>query len=165
VSDFLIRAAKSEDGPGYLALVRALADFEKLVPPDEEAAARLLEHAFGQSPRYELLVAEKDRTIIAYAAFFHNYSTFLARPSLYLEDIFVHPDARKLGVATAMMKHLAAIAVERGCGRFEWTVLDWNERAQRLYQSLGAKAMRQWYLYRMEGDEIAALAGAKVRGC
>jgi GNAT superfamily N-acetyltransferase len=165
LKDFVIRSARPEDAEGFLALVRALAEFERLPGPSDEAAARLREHAFGERPAFELLVASVDQQVVAYAAFFHAYSTFLARPTLYLEDLFVHPSARGRGVATALMRELAARAVERGCCRFEWTVLDWNEPAQRLYQRLGARRMDQWKLMRLEGDEIAALAGARLRGC
>ena len=162
---FSIRPAKREDAGAFVTLVRALAEFEKLPGPTDEAAVRLVEHAFGAKPYYELLVAEIEREVVAYAVYFNNYSTFLARPSLFLEDLFVHPKARGRGIATAMMKRLAAIAVERECGRFEWCVLDWNERAQKFYQSLGAKHLAGWQIYRMEGDAIAALAGAAIRGC
>jgi GNAT superfamily N-acetyltransferase len=162
---FSIRPAQREDAGAFVTLVRALAEFEKLPGPTDEAAARLVEHAFGEKPYYELLVAEIEREVVAYAVYFHNYSTFLARPTLFLEDLFVHPKARGRGIATAIMKRLAAVAVERGCGRFEWCVLDWNERAQKFYQSLGAKHLAGWQIYRMEGDAIAALAGAAIRGC
>src|SRR5207249_11518171 len=108
MSGFAIRPARAADGPAFVGLVRALAEFEKLPGPSEAAAARLLEDAFGERPRYELLVAEKDGRVVAYAAFFPTYSTFLARPALYLEDIFVHPDARGAGIASALMRALAA---------------------------------------------------------
>src|SRR5438552_18178352 len=99
MSGFVIRAARPDDGPSFVALVRALAEFEKLPGPTDEAAARLIEHAFGERPRYELLVVEQAGRIVAYAAFFHTYSTFLARPGLYLEDLFVPPGARGAGIA------------------------------------------------------------------
>jgi GNAT superfamily N-acetyltransferase len=145
-----IRFADREDAPAFLALIQALADFEKLPGPDAAARARLIEDGFGERPRYEVLVAELDAAIVAYAIFFPVYSTFRARPSLYLEDLFVHPDARRRGVAKAMMARLHALAAERNCGRFEWTVLDWNTDAQTLYDGLGAKALKQWILYRMD---------------
>jgi GNAT superfamily N-acetyltransferase len=131
-------------------LIRALAEYEKLAGPTDEAAARLLEHGFGERPLYESLVAELDGEVVAYAIFFSGYSTFLARPTLYLEDVFVHPRARRQGVATAVMERLRAIAVERGCGRFEWMVLDWNVDAQKLYDGLGGKRVDGWVLYRIE---------------
>ncbi len=144
-----VRAAHPDDGPAFLGLVRALAEFEKLSGPTDEAGARLLEDAFGPRPRYELAVAELDGEVVAYAVSFLTYSTFLARPTLFLEDVFVHPRARRRGVARAMMAHLRARAVELGCGRFEWMVLDWNTDAQALYDGLGAERLDQWRLYRL----------------
>ncbi len=144
-----VRPATSSDGPAFIALVRALAEFEKLPGPTEAAAARLCEDAFGPRPRFELTVAELDSAVVAYAVTFTTYSTFLARPTLFLEDVFVHPDARRHGVATAIMKHLAAVARDGGYGRFEWMVLDWNTGAQKLYDGLGAERLDSWRLYRL----------------
>ena len=155
-----VRAARPTDGPAFVGLVRALADFEKLPPPDDGAGSRLLEHAFGPAPRFELLVAEVDARVVAYAVFFPMYSTFRAESSLYLEDLFVHPDARRQGIGRALMHALAGLAVARGCVRFEWTVLDWNEGAQRFYRSLGANILREWYTCRLEGEALARLGGA-----
>jgi GNAT superfamily N-acetyltransferase len=145
----IIRMATRADGPGFVALVRALAEFEKLPGPDDAAAARLVTDAFD-ARRYELMVAEKDGAIVAYAIFFPTYSTFRARPTLYLEDLFVHPRARRQGLATAMLARLRALAEERGCGRFEWMVLDWNENAMRLYDGIGGKRLDEWRLYRVD---------------
>jgi GNAT superfamily N-acetyltransferase len=145
----VIRPARPDDGPGFIALVRALADFENLPGPTEEAAARLLDDAFGARPRYELTVAELDGELVAYAVAFETYSTFLARPTLFLEDLFVHPRARRRGVGAALMAALAERARERGCGRFEWMVLDWNVEAQRFYERLGAARLDTWQLFRM----------------
>lgn len=153
-----IRAARKTDAGSFIKLVVALADFEKLPPPDAAARRRLVRDAFGARPRYRLWVAELDRRVVAYAIFFPTYSSFLARPTLYLEDIFVHPDARGRGVATAMMKRLAAQAVKDGCGRFEWMVLDWNKPAIRLYRRLGAQEKNEWRLYRLEGTGVSRLA-------
>jgi GNAT superfamily N-acetyltransferase len=162
-TDVVVRRAERADGPAFLALVRALADFEQLPPPDDDAQARLLDDAFGpepssdpndqvtrgcDSPRYELYVATIGGEVIAYAATFMAYSTFLARPSLYLEDLFVAPVARRRGVASAMLRALEVVARERGCGRFEWTVLDWNVDAQKLYQGFGATLLPEWRLVR-----------------
>jgi GNAT superfamily N-acetyltransferase len=155
--DVIIRAAKPADGPAYVELVRALAVFANLAPPDETAAARLLEHAFGDRPRYELLVAEVGGAVQGYAAFYETYSTFRALPSLYLEDLFVHARARGRGAGTALMRALGRLAVERGCGRFEWTVLDWNAVGQRFYRSLGARILTEWQVCRVDGDALAAL--------
>src|SRR5215471_18372355 len=150
--DIAIRRAVLADGPAYVELVRALAAFEKLAPPDDAAAARLLEHAFGARPRYELLVGEMAGVVRGYAAFFETYSTFLALPSLYLEDLFVAPDARGRGLGGDLMRAVAREAVARGCGRFEWTVLDWNVEAQRFYRSLGAEVLPAWRVCRVDGD-------------
>lgn len=136
----------------------ALAEFEKLRPPDASARRRLLADAFGRRPRYTLWIAELDGRVVAYAIFFFTYSSFLARPTLYLEDLFVHPDARGRGVATAIMRALAREARREGCGRCEWTVLDWNERAIRFYRALGAKEMKAWVLYRATGAALRRMA-------
>ena len=155
-----LRRATPGDGAGFIQLVRGLAAFEELEPPDDAAAARLLEHAFGPRPRYELLVVELHGELVAYAAFFETYSTFRALPSLYLEDLFVRQDARGRGIGGQLLRHLARLAVERGCGRFEWSVLDWNEHAQRFYRSLGARIMTDWQLCRVDGAALASLAGS-----
>lgn len=154
----VLRPATAADGAAYIALVRGLAAFEKLTPPDDAAAARLLEHAFGNRPRYELLVVELRGELVAYAAFFETYSTFRAQPSLYLEDVFVRDDARGQGIGGQILSHLAAVAMERGCGRFEWSVLDWNERAQGFYRSLGARIVNEWQLCRIDDAALASLA-------
>jgi GNAT superfamily N-acetyltransferase len=152
----LLRPAVAADGPAFVALVRALAEFEKLTGPDDDAAARLVADFTATPPRYELMVAEKDGELVAYAAHFMTYSTFRARPTLFLEDLFVHPRARRQGVARAMLDRLRALAEERGCGRFEWFVLDWNEDAQKLYQQVGAKQIPSWVLCRVDlPDKIA----------
>jgi len=143
-----IRAAMPEDASSFVALVQALADYESLPAPDEAAKQRLIDDAFGDPPKYELRVAELEGDVVAYAAIFETYSTFLAKPSLYLEDLFVHPDARRRGVATAMMAHLEQLARDRGCGRFEWSVLDWNTGAQDFYKGLGAEIKDDWKLVR-----------------
>jgi len=145
-----IRKAEPRDADAYLALVRALAEYEKLDPPDPAACDRLIAHAFGDRPCYELLVAELDGRIVAYAVIFPTYSTFRALPTLYLEDLFVHPDARRRGVAQAMLEHLRALALERGCGRMEWTVLDWNTPAKQLYDRFGAHELPTWELRRVD---------------
>ena len=146
-TDIVVRAAEPADGPAFLSLVRALAEFEKLPPPDDAACARLIADAFD-AHRYELFVATIDREVVAYAATFTSYSTFLARPTLFLEDLFVAPRARRRGVATAVLAHLEAIARARGCGRFEWMVLDWNVDAQQLYEWIGASVLGEWKLVR-----------------
>jgi GNAT superfamily N-acetyltransferase len=155
---FRIRAAAPADVGAVVDLVRALAEFERLPPPDAGAARRLAEHAFGPSPRVELLVAEDAGEVVAYAATFMTYSTFLMQPSLYLEDLFVRPTHRRQGIGGAFLRELAALAVARGCGRFDWTVLDWNTPAQQFYASLGAKLLPDWRVCRLEGEALAAFA-------
>lgn len=154
----ILRPATPADGAAYIDLVRGLARFEELEPPDDAAAGRLLEHAFGPRPRYELCVVELGGELVAYAVFFETYSTFRALPSLYLEDLFVREDARGRGIGGMILRHLAQLAVARGCGRFEWSVLDWNERAQSFYRSLGADIMSDWQLCRVDGPALTALA-------
>jgi len=163
MSNPIIRAAEARDLPAVVGLVRALADFEKLEGPDDAAARRLADDfAAG---RYSLLVADDGERIVGYALFFFTYSTFLARPSLYLEDLFVHPGARGRGIGERFMRALAKEAVARGCGRFEWTVLDWNVNAQSFYKRLGAEILPGWWTCRItaDGDGITKLA-ASARG-
>jgi GNAT superfamily N-acetyltransferase len=156
MSNPIIRAAEARDLPAVVGLVRALADFEKLEGPDDAAARRLADDfAAG---RYSLLVADDGERIVGYALFFFTYSTFLARPSLYLEDLFVHPGARGRGIGERFMRALAKEAVARGCGRFEWTVLDWNVDAQKFYRRLGAEVMSSWWTCRVTGDGLTQLA-------
>ena len=153
-----IRPGHAGDLPSVVALVRALAEFEKLPGPDDAAAARLTDDfAAG---RYSLFVADKGARVVGYAIYFFTYSTFLARPSLYLEDLFVHPDARAQGIGEGFMRALAAEAEARGCGRFEWTVLDWNVDAQKFYRRLGAEILPGWWTCRVtaDGDGIKSLA-------
>jgi hypothetical protein len=157
-----IRRAEAGDLDAVLGLIRELADFEKLPGPDDAAAARFKADFAATPPRYELQVAEEGAVpsgkIVAYALYFPTYSTFLARPSLYLEDLYVQPQARGRGVGEALLRRLAAEAHARGCGRFEWTVLDWNVRAQSFYRSMGARILTEWQLCRIDGQSLAALA-------
>jgi GNAT superfamily N-acetyltransferase len=156
----IIRPATAADGAAYVELVRGLAAFEKLEPPDDAAAARLLEHAFGARPRYELTVVELGGALVAYAVAFETYSTFRAQPSLFLEDLFVREDVRGRGIGAQLLRHLARVAVERGAGRLEWSVLDWNEGARRFYRSLGARIYDEWHLCRLDHGALSSLAGA-----
>jgi GNAT superfamily N-acetyltransferase len=144
-----IRPARPDDVPAIIALATLLAEFEKLPPPDAEAVARLTEDAFGGG-KLELWVATSGDAVAAYAALFSTYSTFLCRPSLFLEDLFVHPDHRRQGIARAMLTRLKDEALRRGCGRFEWLVLDWNQGARDLYESFGAALHEPWRLYRVD---------------
>jgi GNAT superfamily N-acetyltransferase len=157
---FQIRRAAPADLPSVVTLIRALAEFEKLPGPDDAAAARFTADAAADPPRFELLVAEADGAgaVVGYALFFTTYSTFLARPGLYLEDVFVRPERRGRGIGTAFLRALASLAQARGCGRFEWTVLDWNVDAQRFYRALGAEILPQWQVCRVEGPALERLA-------
>jgi GNAT superfamily N-acetyltransferase len=155
-----VRSATGDDGPTLLALVRKLADYEKLEPPAPDAEQRLLEDAFGQDPRIDVLIVEQDGSAVGYAIFFETYSSFLARPTLYLEDLFVVTEARGAGAGGAVMRWLAQEAVRRGCGRFEWQVLDWNRPAIGFYEHLGAQHVAAWQTYRLAGKELERLAGA-----
>jgi len=153
-----VRPAQPADLPAIMELVRALAEFERLPPPDAGAAARMETHAFGTAPCVAFLVADDAAAVVGYAAWFMAYSTFLARPSLYLEDLFVSPGHRRRGIGRAFLRELARVAVARGCGRFDWTVLDWNAPAQEFYASLGARVLPDWRVCRLEGEALAAFA-------
>jgi GNAT superfamily N-acetyltransferase len=161
-ASFQLRPATRADAPGLINLIVALADFEELEPPDAEAQKRLIEHAFGERKYFEpwLAFAEGRTEPVAYAILFTTYSTFLAKPTLYLEDLFVLPEYRKQGIGGALLRKVVELADERGCGRVEWTALDWNVNAQQVYeQKVGARRMSEWYLYRMTQKEIAKYLG------
>jgi GNAT superfamily N-acetyltransferase len=154
-----IRFARREDVPMIAKLIRGLAEFEKLggeVTMTEDLLAKGL---FGERPYAEALLAEEDGAPVGFALFFHTFSTFLARPGIYLEDLFVLPDRRGLGVGRSLLAHLARVAVDRGCGRLEWAVLDWNSDAIRFYERLGARPNSDWTIYRLAGQSLQALAG------
>lgn len=157
---FAIRRAERADAAGLLKLIVALAEFEKLTPPDAAAQARIIEDGFGERPRFETWLAFVAGVSepVGYAVFFETYSTFLARPTLYLEDIFVLPEYRGNGIGSALLHHCIRLAHERGCGRMEWTVLDWNTKAQRVYEKLGGRKLAEWFLYRLDRADIARLA-------
>jgi GNAT superfamily N-acetyltransferase len=155
-----IRPAAAADLPLILDFIRRLAEYERLaheVVATEEELGRWL---FGERAYAEVAIAEWEGRPAGFALFFHNFSTFLGRPGLYLEDLFVDPALRGRGIGRALLRHLAALAVERGCGRLEWWVLDWNEDAIRFYRSLGAVAMDEWTVFRVSGDALARLASA-----
>lgn len=154
----LIRAATLADADLIAALVRELADYEKLLHECRVTPEAIAASLFGDRPQAECVIAEWQGAPVGFALFFHNYSTFLARPGLYLEDLFVRPAARGRGVGKALLQYLATLAVERGCGRFEWSVLDWNAPAIAFYESLGAKAQSEWTIYRVTGEALTALA-------
>lgn len=162
-ADLEIRFATPDDTAAILGFIRDLAEYEKLadqVVADEPALRATL---FGARPAAEVLIATLARAPVGFALFFPSYSTFLARPGMYLEDLFVRPAARGQGVGSALLAELAHIAVERGYGRFEWSVLDWNEPAIRLYRSLGAVPMSEWTVNRLTGEPLATLAAQRRR--
>ncbi|MDB6119413.1 MAG: GCN5-related N-acetyltransferase [Verrucomicrobiaceae bacterium] len=152
-SSFSLRRATPADSAGFLRLVNALADFEKLDPPDEAAQKRLLNDAFGNRPRFDAWLAFADSATepVGYAIFLETYSSFLALPSLYIEDVFVLTEYRQQGIGGALLRKAVKLAQERGCGRVEWTALDWNVNARRVYEEkMGAQHMNEWCLYRMD---------------
>ena len=154
----MIRPATPDDVPTIAGLIRELAEYEKLsheVVLDEND---LREHLFGQRPYAEVLMAEDASEVVGFALFFHNYSTFLGKPGVYLEDLFVRPAARGKGHGKELLLSLAKLAVERGYGRVEWSVLDWNEPSIGFYKSLGAVPMDEWTVYRLTGDALRNLA-------
>jgi GNAT superfamily N-acetyltransferase len=155
---YTIRAAEAADVGVMLALMRELAEFEKLTHLFEANEESLHEALFGARPAAEALVAERDGRIVGYALFFHNFSTFLSRRGLYLEDLYVQPALRGSGLGTALLRRVAAIAVERRCGRFEWSVLDWNQPAIDFYTKLGATVLPDWRIVRVTGDALSQLA-------
>jgi GNAT superfamily N-acetyltransferase len=158
--NFLIRPAISDDVPVILELIRALATYER-APNDVTATENgLVEVLFDEKPSAEVLLAFENETAVGFAVFFHNFSTWLGRPGLYLEDLFVRPEHRGKGYGRALLIYLAKIARERGCGRMEWAVLDWNKPAIEFYRKLGAKPLDEWTVFRLTRDGIAKLADA-----
>lgn len=153
-----ITPATERDVPLLLRLITALAEYERLADQVVATEATLRESLFGAQPSAEAVVAYAGGEPVGFAVWFYNYSTFLSRPGLYLEDLFVLPAWRGRGVGRALLGHLARIAVERGCGRMEWAVLDWNEPAIRFYQRIGARPMDEWTVYRLTGDALTRLA-------
>ncbi|MEE4272376.1 MAG: GNAT family N-acetyltransferase [Thermoanaerobaculales bacterium] len=154
----VLRFAEERDVRTILGFIRSLAEYEKLSHEVEADEDSLRETLFGERRAAEVILAELDGEAAGFALFFHNYSTFLARPGLYLEDLFVEPEFRGRGIGRRLLARLAAIAVERGCGRFEWWVLDWNEPAIGFYEKLGAVAMDEWTVFRMTGEALEDLA-------
>jgi GNAT superfamily N-acetyltransferase len=153
-----VRAATPADVGPITDLMRGLAEYEKLTHLFIATDELLNDALFGPHPAAECLATEVDGAVIGYALFFHNYSTFLGRKGLYLEDLYVHPDHRGKGLGKAMLTRLAALAVERGCARFEWSVLDWNQPAIDFYEVMGAVVMPEWRIVRMTGDALESLA-------
>jgi GNAT superfamily N-acetyltransferase len=158
IPEFTIRSARSEDTPLILSFIRELAEYEKLSHHVVASEAELERTLFGERPVAEVIIGEYEDAPVAFALFFHTYSTFLARPGVYLEDLFVKPEMRGKGLGTMMLSYLAHLARERGCGRFEWSVLDWNEPAIKVYRSIGAVPMGEWTVHRVDGEVLTRLA-------
>lgn len=158
-----LREAAQEDVPLILRFIKLLAEYERLaheVAATEELVSSAL---FGPKAYAEVILAEADGEPAGFALFFHNFSTFKARPGIYLEDLFVLPEMRRKGVGKALIADVARLAVERGCARFEWAVLDWNEPAIEFYRSLGAVGLDDWIVHRLAGEPLGALARSAIR--
>ncbi len=156
----LLRHARVEDVDLVLELIRGLADFENLSHQVQATREQLQETLFGAKPAAEVVLACEGETVVGFAVFFPNFSTFLGKPGLYLEDLYVRPEFRGRGHGRALLRHLATLALERGCGRFEWTVLDWNESAIEFYRRQGAEVLPQWRICRVTGETLAQMAAA-----
>ena len=154
---FQLRSAELRDVVPIVGLIRELAEFENLTHLLQVTPEKLRPHLFGEKPVAEAMVAEVGGEVVAFALYFTNFSTFLALPGLYLEDLYVQPAHRGMGVGEAMLTRLGKLAVDRGYGRFEWCVLDWNENAIRFYERMGASLLPDWRLCRLTGDALAAL--------
>lgn len=152
---YTLRSAEPRDVTAITGLIAELAEFENLSHLLEVTPEKLHPHLFGPQPVVEALVGEIDGEVVGFALFFTNFSTFLAKPGLYLEDLYVRPAHRRSGLGKALLSRLAQIAVERDYGRFEWCVLDWNEDAIRFYQGMGASVLPEWRLCRLSGDALA----------
>jgi len=159
----VIRSATRDDVPLILDFIRELAVYERLADAVVATADDLRRTLFGERPFAEVLLAELDGEPAGFALFFHNYSTFLGRPGLYLEDLFVRERWRGRGIGLALMRELARLAVARGCGRFEWACLDWNEPAIAFYRRLGAEPQDDWTVFRLAGDPLQRLAAGDER--
>jgi GNAT superfamily N-acetyltransferase len=157
-----IRPAAAADLPLIARLIRDLAEYEKLSHEVRFGEAQLGEHLFGTRPMAEVLIGEVDGVGHGFALFFHNFSTFEGRPGIYLEDLYVRPEARGAGLGKALLVHLAGLARDRGCARLEWSVLDWNAPSIGFYRALGARPLDEWTIMRVDGAALAALAGSSA---
>jgi len=158
VAALSIRRATRRDAPVIFGLIRGLAEYERLAHEMEATVGQIRRHGFGRRRYFDALICRRGRTAVGFALYFFTYSTFMGRPTLYLEDLFVLPEERGRGAGRALLAELARIAVRRGCGRLEWAVLDWNEKAFRFYRRLGAKPAKQWVLTRLSGKPLRRLA-------
>jgi GNAT superfamily N-acetyltransferase len=156
-----IRTASRKDAKAFLSLIDALADYEKLPRPSAAAKRRLTRDCSGPHAKFEALLAFSGRQAVGYAVYFETYSTFLARPTLYLEDLFVLPDHRGFGTGLRLFRAVLSEAKRRGCGRMDWTVLDWNTPAAKFYRKLGAKKMKEWELFRLERGNFSRASGGR----
>jgi len=163
VSGLTFRFGTEADVPLVLQFIRELAEYEKLAHAVVATEELLSESLFGARRHAEVVLAEFEGEPAGFALFFHNFSTFVGRAGLYLEDLFVRPALRSHGIGKELLRFLAHLAFERGCGRFEWAVLDWNEPAIGFYKSLGAKPMDDWTVFRLAGEELRTLAGSWSR--
>jgi GNAT superfamily N-acetyltransferase len=159
VIGFAIRFAERSDAPAILSFIRQLAEYERLSDVVTATEELIVENLFGPRATAEVLLGLLDGSPVAFAVFFHNFSTFLAKRGLYLEDLFVSPEMRGHGFGKAMLIRLAEIAIERDCGRLEWAVLDWNEPAIRFYNNVGAVPLDDWTTFRVTGEALQKLAG------
>jgi GNAT superfamily N-acetyltransferase len=159
--NLVLRFATPGDVSTILRFVRELAEFERALDKVVATEPLLQDALFGERPVAEAVIAERDGIPLGMALFFHNFSTWTGWRGLYLEDLYVTPEARGAGVGSALLRHLAGIAVDRGCSRFEWAVLDWNTHAIDFYRSMGAEAMDEWTVNRVSGDALARLAGRR----
>lgn len=158
MTGFIIRPATIKDCPDLLSLITELAEYEKMLGEVETTVEKLEATLFGSKPAAEALIAEVAGNPVGFALFFQNYSTFLAKPGIYLEDLYVQPTSRDLGIGKALLAQVAAVAHQRGCGRYEWSVLDWNTPALDFYRAMGAVAMDEWTVQRVSGPKLVALA-------
>ncbi|HCR48818.1 MAG TPA: GNAT family N-acetyltransferase [Rhodothermales bacterium] len=159
-SDFSIRFANIHDVPAILRFIQELAEYEKLAHEVVATETRLKETLFGDHPAAEVILALEQQEPVGFALFFLNYSTFLAQPGIFLEDLFIQPTHRGKGYGEALLRYLAALAVERKCGRVEWSVLNWNQPAISFYRKMGAFPMDEWTTFRVSGEALAKLAGS-----
>ena len=157
-SNFIIRPGIEADAPIIYSLIKELAEYERLSHEVVATVSDIRKNLFGERPFAETLIGEFDDLPVSFALFFHNFSTFLGKPGIYLEDLYVQPEHRGNGFGSKMLAHIAALAKKRNCGRFEWSVLNWNTPAIRTYEKLDATPMKEWILYRLNGEALDRLA-------